>query len=331
PFEKLVEGLQPERTLSHQPLFQVWFVLQNVPSESLDVPELSIEMLALEDSFTKFDLMLSISEGPIGLSVSLLYSTDLFERARIQRMLSHLTRVLEGMAANQLSRVMELPLMSEEERREVIVEWNQTAAEYPWDHCVHELFAQQVEQTPHAVAVRCEGAYLTYDELNRRANQLAHYLQKLGVGVEVRVGLCMERSLEMIVGLLGVMKAGGAYLPLDPAYPTNRLVFQLEDAGAAVVLTQQRWKERLQSCGARLLCLDDEWEHIDQESAHQAISDVGAENLAYVIYTSGSTGRPKGVMLRHRSLTNYLRWAAGHYPLDIGCGAPVHSSLSFDL
>ena len=145
------------------------------------------------------------------------------------------------------------------------------------------------------------------------------------------MGLCVERSVEMIVGLLGVMKAGGAYLPLDPAYPPERLAFQLEDAGAAVVLTQQRWKERLQSCAGRLLYLDEEWERINQESDHEAVSEVGAENLAYVIYTSGSTGRPKGVMLRHRSLTNYLLWAAGHYPLDIGCGAPVHSSLSFDL
>src|SRR5262249_2631153 len=211
PFEKLVEAIHPERTLSHQPLFQVWFVLQNVPAEKLDVTGLSIEMFPIGDSFTKFDLMLSMREGPDGLSGSLRYSTYLFEPGRIQRMPSHLTRVLQGMAENEQGRVMELPLLSLQERQEVIVELNQTAGDYPRDRCVHELFEQQVELTPDSVAVVYEGEQLTYRELNRRANQLAHYLREMGVGAEVKVGLCVERSLELIVGLLGAMKAGGAY------------------------------------------------------------------------------------------------------------------------
>src|SRR5262249_34209056 len=277
------------------------------------------------------DLMLSMSEGPDGLSESLQYSTDLFEPSRIQRMLSHLTRVFEGMVENEQSLVMELPLLSLQERQQALVELNQTATDYPRDRCVHRLFEQQVELTPEAVAVVYEGTYLTYDGLSRRANQLAHHLRKFGVDAEVKVGLCVERSLELMVGLLGVMKAGGAYLPLDPSYPPERLAFMLEDAGAVVALTEWRLKECLQSFTGRLLCLDEEWERVEQESEHEVISEVGAENLAYVIYTSGSTGRPKGVMLRHQSLTNYLLWAVGHYPLDVGCGAPVHSSLSFDL
>ena len=176
---------------------------------------------------------------------------------------------------------------------------------YPEDRCVHELFAEQAERTPERIALICEEQQVSYGELNRRANQLGHYLQGLGVGPEVVVGLCLERSVEMVVGLLGVLKAGGAYLPLDPEYPLERLGYMLEDAGVGVVLTERELEERLPAFWGQTVCLDEEWERIGEESESEPESGVEAENLAYVIYTSGSTGRPKGVMVRHRSLVNY--------------------------
>src|SRR5262249_37467258 len=192
-------------------------------------------------------------------------------------------------------RVMELPMMSEQERQEVIVEWNQTAAEYPRDRCVHELYEEQVELAPDAVAVVYEGEQLSYHELNRRANQLAHCLWERGVGAEVKVGLCVERSLEMIVSLLGVMKSGGAYLPLDPGYPQERLAYMIKDAECRIILCQRHHLEKLSETETTLLRLDADWGVIAPHSDERSAAQFSADNLAYVIYTSGSTGKPKGV------------------------------------
>ena len=216
PFEKLVEELQPERSLSYSPLFQVMFVLQNAPSTGLELEGLSVSRLRVGAETAKFDLTLSMHETVDGLSGSLQYNTDLFDDATITRMLGHLQRLLEGVVAKPDERIGYLPILSEAEERQLLIEWNDTKTDYPRDKCIHGLFETQVEKTPDAIALVFEDQQLTYRELNTRANQLARYLQKLGVGPEVRVAICMERSIDMIVGLLGILKAGGAYVPLDP-------------------------------------------------------------------------------------------------------------------
>ena len=234
------------------------------------------------------------------------YDRRRFDDATIARLLGHLQTLLEGMVVNPEQRLSELPLLTEAERRQMLVDWNNTGADFPQDTCLHQLFEAQVEKTPEAIAVVFEEQRLTYRELNRRANQLAHHLRELGVGPDVLVGICVERSLEMVVGLLGVLKAGGAYVPLDPGYPTERLAFMIEDSRAPVLLTQQRLVEVLPKHGARVICLDADWEAIAQDSRDNPLSQVKSHNLAYVIYTSGSTGRPKGVMVSHRNVVNFF-------------------------
>jgi non-ribosomal peptide synthetase component F len=239
PFERLVAELQPTRDLSRSPLFQVMFVLQNVPAPGLRLPELMVKPLELEPGTTKFDLTLSLGEGAAGLTGWLAYNTALFEEDTVRRMAGHFITLLRGVVANPECRLADLPLLTGAERQQLLVEWNATAAAYP-ERCIHELCEEQADRTPDAVAVECAGQTLSYAELDRRANQVAHYLGKLGVGPETLVGLCVERSCEAIVGLLGILKAGGAYLPLDPAYPAARLAFMLNDAHVSVLLTQER-------------------------------------------------------------------------------------------
>jgi len=329
PFERLVEELQPERSLNRTPLFQVMFILQNAPQPTRQLGDLSLSFLSLSTQTSKFDLTLSLSEVADGLRASFEYSTDLFEAATITRLLGHFQNLLEAIAADPNRRLSDLPRLTEAEREQLLVEWNQTRTDYPKDAGIHQLFEAQVEQTPEAVAVVFEGQQLTYRELNRRANQLAHYLRKQGVGPEALVGICLERSIETVVALLGILKAGGAYVPLDPAYPKERLSFMLEDTQVPVLLTQQRLIGKLPEHRAQVICLDTGWQAIAQESEENPISGTTAENLAYVIYTSGSTGRPKGVAVPHRGVvrlvknTNYVNLSSDEVFLQF---API----SFD-
>ncbi len=215
--------------------------------------------------------------------------------------------------------------------RQLLAEFNNTAHAYPYDKCVHELFEAQVERTPAAVAVVANDHQLTYAELNERANQLARFLRRFGVGPDSLVGLCVDRSLEMIVGILGVLKAGAGYLPMDPSYPADRLAFMLQDANVFVLLTQSDLLDQLPPHNGPRLSLDTDWDVIAKERKDNLAPWANPANLAYVIYTSGSTGKPKGVMIHHRGLVNYLTWATETYEVAAGCGAPVHSSFSFDL
>jgi len=331
PFEKLVEELRPDRDLSRSPLFQAMFVFQNAPVGELNCKGLNVSPMRMAGETTKFDLTLSVNEGAPGLRAGLQYRTDLFDDATITRFLGHFKMLLEGIVANPEQRISDLPILNEAERHQLLVEWNETKRDYPKDKCIHELFEEQVKRTPETVAVAFEDQQLTYRELNSQANQLAHYLKKLGVGPEALVGICVERSLEMIVGLLGILKAGGAYVPLDPGYPKERLGFMLEDARVGVLLTQQGVVAELPGHQARVIYLDGDWGEIAQESEENPNSEITGENLAYVIYTSGSTGIPKGVMILHRGLVNYLSWATLAYAVAAGQGAPVHSSIGFDL
>ncbi|MGH7926234.1 MAG: condensation domain-containing protein, partial [Candidatus Binatia bacterium] len=292
PFEKLVEELKPERSLSHSPLFQVMLVLHNTPARQRELSGLTLHQVKLDNDTTKFDLTVALSEQPEGLKGSVEYSSDLFDEATIARMSGHFLTLLEGVENNPERAISDLPILSERERHELIIGWNDTHRDYPRDKCIHELFQEQAERTPDAVAVVFEDKQLTYRELNRRANQLARYLRKLGMGPESVVGICVERSLEMVVGILGILKAGAAYMPLDPSFPKERLAFMWEDAQLSTVLTQERLIESLSPFTGSLVCVDRGWEEICRESDANFGSDAIAENLAYVIYTSGSTGKP---------------------------------------
>jgi amino acid adenylation domain-containing protein len=308
PFEQLVEALQPERSLSHTPLFQVMFALDDALVPSMDLLDLTVSSYSVESGTTKFDLTLSMENTASGLIGEWEYNSDLFDATTIERMAEHLQTLLEGIVANPEQRISELPLLTQTERQQLLFEWNNTTTEYPQDKCIHQLFEEQVERSPDAVAVVFEEEQLTYRELNTRANQLAHYLRSLGVGPEVLVGICVERSFNMIIGLLGVLKADGAYVPIDPAYPTERIAYILSDSRLPILLTQQKLVAFLPEHQARIVYLDSDWEEIATKHELPPISDVTPENLAYVIYTSGSTGKPKGVMVAHQGLLNLVFW-----------------------
>jgi amino acid adenylation domain-containing protein len=316
-----------------RPLFQSILAFENF----LDIVEQQSSSLQVHFEravdWSNYPLGLEVSPGP-ELLLAIIYDSRCFDDHTITRMLGHLETLLQGIISAPQCRLADLPLLTDAERYQLLVQWNDTAREYPQDRPVHELFEVQVERTPEAVALVFEERHLTYRELNRRSNQLAHYLRKRGVSPEVLVGLCVERSLEMVVGMLAILKAGGAYVPLDPAYPTERLAFMLEDAQVAVLLTRQPLLERLAAQPlpqGQVICLDADGERIAQESDQNPQSHVASEHLAYVIYTSGSTGQPKGAMILHRGLINYLTWCQLAYPVAAGQGTVVHSPIAFDL
>ena len=330
PFEQLVEELQPERNLSYTPLFQVMFVLHNVPVEVLKLPDLSLSLMEVEPATALFDLTVYLTETEQGMMGYFEYNSDLFDTATIERMQGHFQTLLEGIVANPEQHLSDLPILTATEQQQLLVDWNQTSADYP-SICIHQLFEAQVEQTPNAIAVVFEDQQLTYRELNARANQLAHYLRSLGVGPEVLVGICVVRSLDMVIGLLGILKAGGAYVPLDPTYPKERLAFMLENSQPSVLLTQQHLVESLPTHRAKVVCLDSSWELFAQERIENPGSNITSLNLAYVIYTSGSTGRPKGAMNTHQGICNRLHWMQDAYQLTAADKVLQKTSFSFDV
>ncbi len=329
PFEKLVDELQPRRDLSHTPLFQVLFALQT-SSAALKLVDLDISPLTITNETAKFDLSLTITADK-ELTGVFEYSTDLFEQATIVHMVELFQTLLEGIIAGPEQRLADFPFVTDAERQKLLVAWNDTARDYPGDVCFHHLFEAQAEESPQAQAVVYEGQTLTYQELNARANQLAHYLQQLGVGPDVIVGICMKRSLEMVIGLLGVQKAGGTYVPLDPTYPKERLSFMLEDMQASILLTQQQLEPELPVQQARVICLDTDWQEIANQSSANPQSNVSTQNVAYMIYTSGSTGKPKGVMVTHGSLVNFLFSMREQLALGEQHTMLATTSLSFDI
>ncbi len=308
PLEMLVEALQPQRDLSHTPLFQVMFALQNAPMSDVELSGLSVSLLPLETATARFDLTLSIENTQTGLVCGWEYNTDLFDSSTIERMASHFRTLLSAIVDNPQQKISQLPLLTASEQQQLLVEWNDTRIDDTHDLCIPDLFVEQVARIPDAVAVVYEDQQLTYQQLNSRANQLAHYLRFLGVGTDVLVGICVERSLEMMVGLLGILKAGGAYVPLDPEYPTERLSFMLEDAQVRILLTQQHLVAKLPQHTAQQVCLDTQWHIISQFTQDNLTAGVQATDLAYVIYTSGSTGTPKGVLIAHEGLLNLVAW-----------------------
>ena len=330
PFEQLVEELKPQRSLSYSPLFQVMFILQNAPRESLEIPGLTFEPMAASSRTAKFDLTCSVTEGGGRLFGGLEYNTDLFDEATIKRLARHYEVLLEGVCADPQAKVGELPLLTPEEERQILVEWNDTAVEYPRDKAIHQLFEEQVQRAPDAVAVVYEGEELTYGQLNARANRLARQLRRRGVGPGVLVGICVGRSLEMVMGLLGVLKAGGAYLPLDPSYPSERLEYMLQDAAPKVLLTQQRLLQELPLYQAQVLCVEGDEALWAEESEADLDNLTQPQHMAYVTYTSGSTGQPKGVVAQHQSVVNYVWFVSTVYAITQVDRVLQIPSLSFD-
>ena len=327
PFEKIVEELRPQRELNRWPLFQAMFHLRNLPrTERATASVLRVAPFSFErGSIGGLDLSVEISDRREGFYCTFSYAATLFRADTMERMAAHYRTLLAAIVSDPARAIMALPLMDEQEQRRVLIDWNQTDAAFPPYLC-HQLFEAQVEQRPEAIAAVFESAQLTYRELNRRANQVAHHLQKAGVVPETVVGIYLERSLEMLISLLGVLKAGAAYLPLDPSYPGDRLAFMLKDAAVKFLLCTEAFLGHLPPCGARVFCLDG----IGEESEENPSSGATAGNLAYVIYTSGSTGKPKGVMICHRSLSNHLLWRHSYFPLVRADRVLHKASFSFD-
>ncbi|MBN1888044.1 MAG: amino acid adenylation domain-containing protein [Thermoflexales bacterium] len=339
PFEKLVDVLHLDRNLSHTPLFQVAFAFQSVRDSSTfswALPGLVWKRLDIDTGMSKFDLTLSLVEleGGQGVVGGLEYNSDLFDETTITRMLDHFQMLLRSIVSDPGQCICKLPVLTELERQQILFDWNATQTDFPHDVCFHQLFEEQSARTPDAIALVYRDQHLSYRELNARANQLAHHLQSLGVGPEIAVGVCMERCAEMVVGFLGILKAGGVYVPLDPAYPQERLAFMLQDAGIQILLTHQELSHslisRLESSVSTVLCLDTDWSTIARHSPSNPISAVTAQNLVYIIYTSGSTGVPKGTLIAHRGLCNVSQAQIQRFDLGASDRILQLASLSFD-
>ena len=330
PFEKLVEELQPERSISHTPLMRVMLVLQNAPMSTIELSGLQLSLIETDNEVAKFDLMLELTETAEGLRGLWQYNTDLFDEALMSRISGNLQTLLESMVANPEASLSKLPFLTERESNRLLIEWNDTAHDYPREKCVHELFERQAERTPNAVALIFEGERLSYSELNQRANQLAHHLMSLGVGPDVCVGIAMERSLEMVIGILAILKAGGAYVPLDPAYAPERLSFMIEDARLTLLLSQESLREKFPRHDAKVVLLSNDWQRWESEPADNPTSGVDPQNLIYVIYTSGTTGLPKGCAVHHRGVVNCILSAKPAAPVRAQDRLLFKASLNFD-
>ncbi|MGZ9260406.1 MAG: non-ribosomal peptide synthetase, partial [Candidatus Binatia bacterium] len=352
PFEKLVEELKPERDQNRTPFVQVMFALQNVPRGNLEMAGLKATPVDVASSGAKFDIFAAFIEREGEMMLRVEYSTELFAAAWIERMLGHFQTLLEGIVASPNQRISELPLLTQAEKHQLLVVWNDTKRDYPSDKCIHQLFEEQVKKSPDAVALAFQGDQLTYRQLNSRANRLAHSLRNQGVGPDVLVAICVERSVEMVIGLLGILKAGGAYVPLDPAYPKDRIAYILKDTQASIVLTEKRLLEDLglrsteisgdgvgcsdsqisvHESHLTVICLDRDWKEISGENRENLRNQTTPANLAYLIYTSGSTGLPKGVMIEHRNAVAFLSWAHSVFTKEELAGVIASTSICFDL
>ena len=329
PFEMLVEELQPERDLSRNPLYEVMFVLQNTPSSVQEVSGLTLRTLEFDSGTSQLDIFLSMSESENVLTGCLEYNTDIFNPTTITQFVNNFQTLLENIVTNPQQRLSELSLLTACEKEQLLFKFNQTHADYLQDVTLAQLFERQVEQNPDSIALISESEKLTYRQLNHRANQLAHYLQNQGVTKETLVALCLERDLDMVVGILAILKAGGVYVPLEPGYPESRLNFMLADSQASLLITKQKILEQLSLSSAKTICLDINKDEIAQKSSENPINTLEAENLAYIIYTSGSTGTPKGVQRTHRGTVNGLHWLWKTYPFTPGEVCCQKTAISF--
>ncbi|MDN3222037.1 non-ribosomal peptide synthetase [Pseudomonas nunensis] len=331
PFEQVVEALNPVRSLAHSPLFQAMLSWQTANGDDLVLGELKLETLGMTNRVAKFDLSLELGEVGGQLLGTLEYATALFDERTVQRYLGYFERVLRGMVADDQAQVDQIELLDAGERQRLLVDLNATRAPYPRDKTIHQLFEAQAEAQPDAIAVVFDGEQMSYAELNRQANQMAHHLIGLGIRPDDRVAICVERGAEMLVGLLAILKSGAGYVPLDPAYPAERLAYMLSDSTPAVLLTQRALQDRLPVLDVPVVILDKAERIADGYDDNPVILSLGVRHLAYVIYTSGSTGTPKGVMIEHRGLVNYTLDAIRLFGLTSADTVLQQNTLNFDL
>lgn len=335
PFEKLVEELQPRRTLSRTPVFQTMFVLQNTPSLPLHLVGLDVEKKDIDTGSAKFDITLSITERDDRTDGHLEFDSDLFDPSTARRIAEHYRMLLQGIIDDPGRQISALPMLTPPERHEVLEKWNATETPDPSPACIHELIESQAARSPDKTALVWENERVSYRALNERANRLANILQKCGVGPEVPVGVCMERSAEMIAAMLAILKVGGAYVPLDPSYPPDRITFMVDDARTPVVIMQDRVTRRFPALAnrndVRILRVDADQAMIGEANAANLPLRYQDSSLAYVIYTSGSTGTPKGVAIEHRNVTALIGWAGGLYNAEDLEGVLASTSICFDL
>jgi amino acid adenylation domain-containing protein len=331
PLERVIEEVRPRRELNRAPLFQVMFVLQNAPLPQLKIADLTLEPTEIDNRTAKFDLTLYMRETGQELVGSLAYNTDLFESTSIARMIACFQNLLESVAANADQPLLKLALLTAAQRQQLLTEYNQTDETYLCDRLPHQLFEAEAGARPDALALVYEKQNLTYEELNKKANQLAHYLRSMGVGPEVPVGICMEPSVDTIIGILGIIKAGGAYVPIDPSLPKERADFILDDARAPVLLTRQNLLDKFSGCKARVIDVDADRQAIAGCSDRNPGGDAGPDNLIYIIFTSGSTGTPKGVAIEHRQLLNYIYAVRQRLQLPFPASYATVSSIAADL
>ena len=331
PFDKLVEELQPRRSLSHSPIFQVVFALDTTPKDAGRVPALDFLWIDLDRDVARADLSLFMKEDGEALSYSLEYNTDLFDAETVFRFSGHFQRLLESVVANPETRISRLPILPADERHHLLVELNDTQVAHDAHPPLHRLFEESAGRSPDAVAVACAGEQLTYGELNVRANQLAHFLRRQGVSGDTLVGVCMDRSVEMVVGLLGVLKAGAAYVPIDPTYPKERISYILSNSGVSFLLTRRSLQDDLPNSQVECILLDRDQPAFEEESRENPDFEVSPHDLAYLIYTSGSTGRPKGVEIPHRAVVNLLSHMKGRPGFTSSDTLLAVGSISFDI
>jgi amino acid adenylation domain-containing protein len=331
PFEKLVEELQPERSLTHSPLFQIAISLQNTDRAELAFEGLQEKQMEFARETAKFDLTFSVWEGPQGMLSGFQYNSDLFEPATIERLAEHYCRLLESAISQPDQKIADLKMLTTAEERQLLIDWNATQLDQSPTECIHELFEKQVAKTPEATAIVSETESLTYLELNKRANRMAHYLKSLGVGPEELVGVCLERSPDLVAALLGVMKAGGAYVPIDPAYPRARLAFMLEDAKIRVLITEEGLLHLSQNLDVTRVSVDGDRSRLAEMSDQNPPNVTLPDNRAYIIYTSGSTGRAKGIEITHRSVATLFEWVRRFYTPEEMEGVLTSTSICFDI
>ncbi|HEX5750367.1 MAG TPA: amino acid adenylation domain-containing protein, partial [Archangium sp.] len=330
PFDKLVESLNPPRDPGRSPLFQVMFSLRDTLQPELDGAHLRLHPLEVETQTSLFELSLALEATPTGFAGQLQFNTDLFTADTASRMASHYLRLLEGLVAHPEQHLVDVPLLSSDERHLLLEELSGTPP-LSTSHCLHHLFEAQVARGPEATALVAGTTRLSYGELNHRANQLAHFLRARGAGPDVPIGICLQRTADLVVGLLAILKAGAAWLPLDPSYPVERLTYAIEDARAPLLLTQESLRPLLPASGAGIVCIGSDAEHISREPGDNPRTATGPSHLAYILYTSGSTGRPKGVAIEHHSAVILIRWALECFTAEQLSGVLAATSICFDL
>ena len=333
PFERLVEVLQPDRALSHSPIFQVMFILQNATSAiDVEFPGMAISSLEIDNSTSTFELTLMVTEAPDGFVLAAEYNSDLFSPATIKRFLQNYRQLLRSILENPAQRISDLAIMPEEERRFLVEECNRYAAVWPEKLCVHHLFEARAAEVPERVAAVFADQSISYGDLNRSANKMARRLRRLGIGPEVPVAICIDKSVELLVAVLGVMKSSGFYVPIDPSYPQDRIAYMLENSSVSVMIAHSATLEQLPPVEVPMLVIDQDWADIENEADGNPDHPVDPDNLVYMIYTSGSTGKAKGTMISHRSLVNaYLAWEVD-YRLRTDVDSHLQmASFSFDV